>query len=581
MGAKDPDKAISVDHDQAMRFFKYSVLILAILLTLRVVFDGYSFYVARRAIDAELDASKGVSSLEYLKALRRRRMALTLETLETRCAERNEIAFFRVFSVEKENKLSDYFKQTMDIKSTLIDEINRLGPGYIDTKTAVSFINKATFTVSEFKEHYLSTTPTANKNDQKYKDLMEQVDNDLRKYETLVLASKELQSLVKEAEEEAQFGWHLNAVNTLEKRLSRLKEERASDTHGDLDDIMARYGAWTDALTGGFSNSALIEEMNLEVRKDDMGTLSDVKCDIFKEFYEEVNNKVLTLNPPNWTFSLWYNRQLSAFFDQPSPAQTLFVTLFLGALGGLTVNVLRLSQLGWWRGQNDPLWGEIVVSPFLGALAAFSIYLVGNVGLLLTSDFRATQNGGSPLSASFIGFLGFLSGFLYDAAFGKVRQVGTRFFAGDTSTDLAQTALPDDRSFAEALRIANASLAAGLVIKYGIGTKLASENQFTFLVPSDQAMGRLPLKTWMELNDEKGDAFDRWYRHHHSASRVIKRDLSGADATAQSRRLEVDDGTAFTIALDGDELIIDNTKAIVAAISWKKGIIHVLQDEIS
>src|SRR5436189_6292282 len=91
----------------------------------------------------------------------------------------------------------------------------------------------------------------------------------------------------------------------------------------------------------------------------------------------------------------WYNEQLLNFFKQPPAAQTLFVTLFLGALGGLTVNVLRLSRLGWWRGQPDPMWGEIVVSPFLGALAAFAIYLVGTAGLLLTSDIRAAQTGAS------------------------------------------------------------------------------------------------------------------------------------------------------------------------------------------
>ena len=108
----------------------------------------------------------------------------------------------------------------------------------------------------------------------------------------------------------------------------------------------------------------------------------------------------------------WYNEQLLNYFKQPPAAQTLFVTLFMGALGGLTVNVLRLSQLGWWRGQKDPLWGEIFLSPVLGALAALAVYLVGSAGLLLTSDFRAAQSGASPLSASFIGLLGFLSGLL-------------------------------------------------------------------------------------------------------------------------------------------------------------------------
>jgi hypothetical protein len=110
---------------------------------------------------------------------------------------------------------------------------------------------------------------------------------------------------------------------------------------------------------------------------------------------------------------------------------------FHGCAGRPTVNAPRLSQLGWWRGQRDPLWGEIFVSPILGALAALAIYLVGSAGLLLTSDFRAAQSGASALSASFIGLLGFLSGFLYDDAFGRVRRVGAQLFAGDTVTDAA------------------------------------------------------------------------------------------------------------------------------------------------
>jgi uncharacterized surface protein with fasciclin (FAS1) repeats len=568
-----------IDRDVAVRFFKYAVLISLILLDLKVVFDGYSFYIARRAIDAELDTKGTVTSLEFLQVLQRRQFALTIESLETRCAERDEIAFFRVFSVEKENKLRDYYNQTMTIKSSLIDEIKRLGSGLVDAKLAVDYINQATFTASDFEMTYWKILPNVNKDDQKYKDLMDQVHNDLNKYAALVLNSTDLQSLVKEAQEESKNQWHLQAVRALEERLSRLtkKRDEIAGPLRDLDDIMARYGAWTDALTGGFTNSEFLDDMNVEMGNEDLATLNNVQCNRFKQFYEQVHNKLLTSNPPHRSIVLWYNQQLSTFFSQPPAAQTLFVSLFLGALGALTVNVLRLSQLGWWRGQNDPLWGEIAVSPFLGALAAFSIYLVGSAGLLLTSDLQAAKNGASPLSASFIGLLAFLSGFLYDAAFGKVRQVGTQLFTGDKSADLAQNSLPDDRSLAEALNAANAALAAGLLLKYGIGTKLASESQFTLLIPSDQAMQHLTLKSWTELNDKQGDAFDRWYRHHHAAARITKKDVTGAEP----QKLAVDDGTKFDIAVAGDDFKIGNTKAMVADIIWNKGVIHVLQDELS
>jgi hypothetical protein len=61
------------------RFLKYSYLVVALLLTTKIVFDGYSYYVARRSIDAELEAKK-ISSLEYLNVLQQREPALMRES---------------------------------------------------------------------------------------------------------------------------------------------------------------------------------------------------------------------------------------------------------------------------------------------------------------------------------------------------------------------------------------------------------------------------------------------------------------------------------------------------------------------
>src|ERR1700745_4152271 len=113
---------------------------------------------------------------------------------------------------------------------------------------------------------------------------------------------------------------------------------------------------------------------------------------------------------------------------------------------------------------------------------------MGALALLLTAD----TNGPQPLSAYFIGLLGFLSGLMYDEAFGRVRRIGTQMFAGQPA-DEAATARPEDRSLAETLQSKGAALAAGLVLKYGIGTRVSLESEFTLLVPSDEAMGQLPL----------------------------------------------------------------------------------------
>jgi uncharacterized surface protein with fasciclin (FAS1) repeats len=588
----------STSREFIARFLKYSFLLVALLLTTKVVFDGYSYYVARRSIDAELEAKK-ISSLEYLNVLQQRERALIRETLETRCAERVEIALFRVFTALKETKLRDYYAQTMEVKSPLVAEIKENGPKFLDRwKDAVDFVNSATFTVAEFNDKHLKKLSTVNETDQAYKDFIGQVRKHLHEYNDLVLANPELQKLAHEAQEETQNHWRQQAVNTLEDRLKRLKEERATirkDLVGNLDEILARYAVWTDALTGGSGQTQLLDEMAVEAKREDQGALSDVNCQRLKQYnpaeYAALERAATATAPADkaWMSAPtaekinrivdWYNDRLFAYFKQPPAAQTLFVTLFMGALGGLTVNVLRLSQLGWWRGQKDPLWGEIFVSPILGALAALAVYLLGSAGLLLTSDFRASQTGASPLAASFIGLLGFLSGFLYDAAFGRVRRVGAQLFAGETTSDQAPSASEEDRSLAEVLKGANASLIAGLVLSYGIGSKLASESEFTFLVPSDHAVGQLPLATWKEITDKSANAFDKWYKHHHASKRKTKKELAGPPPT--SWQLELDDGKTIEVKMEANELKIGATKAIVADVAWKKGVIHILQDELA
>jgi len=275
---------------------------------------------------------------------------------------------------------------------------------------------------------------------------------------------------------------------------------------------MSRYAVWTGALSGGLAESPVLDEMAYDIGLEGDRALATVKCDRFKEYYQAVEQKLIRADPARGkiseNLSVWqqinnlplvYRQFLVNYFKQPPAAQTLFVTLALGALGALTLNVLRLSKVGWWAQYRDPLWGEIMVSPLLGALAAFGIYLIGSAGLLLTTDMRAAQSGVTPLSAFFIGFLGFVSGLLYDEAFGRVRRLGTQLFAERIDRPEGR---PEDKSLADALKRGSATRVAELVLKYGIGTRLAMESEFTFLVPSDEAVGQKPLQFWLDLNNE-------------------------------------------------------------------------------
>jgi hypothetical protein len=83
-------KLSAVNFNLVTRLCKYAFLLLGVMVTLTVVFDAFSFYVARRDIDAEL-RSKKVSSLEDLNLLLQRERALTVTTLEGRCIERVQL----------------------------------------------------------------------------------------------------------------------------------------------------------------------------------------------------------------------------------------------------------------------------------------------------------------------------------------------------------------------------------------------------------------------------------------------------------------------------------------------------------
>ncbi len=247
------------------------------------------------------------------------------------------------------------------------------------------------------------------------------------------------------------------------------------------------------------------------------------------------------------------------------------MTLLLGALGALTLNVLRMSKVGWWADHPDPLWGEIVVGQVLGALAAFGIFLVGSAGLLLTSD----SHGAQPLSTYFIGLLGFLSGLLYDEAFGRVRRIGIQMFSTTSDVQIAN-ARAEDRTLAEALKSASAGRAAGLVLKYGIGTRLGIEGEFTMLIPSDEAIGELTLATWTRLNDEP-TAFERWYHHHHAGKRVTRADVAAAPPV---KELATDDGGVLALEVKDDALTIADIRVVIPDVKWGKGVVHILQRDL-
>ena len=349
------------------------MLLIALAGTLYVVYDGFSYYVARRSIDAELE-SKKISSLEHLNVLAARERALVVATLETRCLERAELALFRIFDAELEGALQVANAELRQVKHALIDTLQRLGPGLVNVDRAKSYVNSLAFTVLGFKQQ-LQPLPGTSRDDEKYKKLMEEVEWELRRH---IEKAQKYSSLRKTADQvikgdPAKGQISLATIRVLEDRLKRLKEERARNKErlGDPDDVMSRYAVWTGAKIGGAAESPILDEMAYDIGLDGDTALDKINCQRFKEYYQAVGQKLVRADPnrgrKSEDLSIWqrinnlpllYRESLANYFKQPPAAQTLFVTLALGALGALTLSVLRLSKVGWWAQYKDPLWGR-------------------------------------------------------------------------------------------------------------------------------------------------------------------------------------------------------------------------------
>jgi hypothetical protein len=477
-------------------------------------------------------------------------------------------------------------------KNKMIDIINKSGHGLIDVEKAVRYFDGFEFTLSGFDDYLKPLNEEVGKSTD-YNKLRETLLAQRERYIAVAQDNTtirhDLEQLIKKAELDSPKYWNMNAIKIVVDRIDQLRKEleRNRSKFGDLEDVIARYAVWTGALTGGAVDNPLQDDVAYVIEQGNAMPLKEQNCDRFKDYYAAINQRILEEDPVQerpWSKLTWketfsginssYRHYLQRFFHQPPAAQTMFVTLLLGALGALTLNMLRMSKVGWWSREDDPLWGEIIVGPMLGSLAAFGIFLVGSAGLLLTAD----TNGAQPLSAYFIGVLGFLSGLLYDEAFGRVRRVGIGMFAVKPDEEVAN-ARTEDRSLAETLRNSNASLAARLVLKYGIGTRVSLESEFTLLVPSNEAIGHLTLSAWTMLNNPKLHAFERWYHRHHAPKRVTRSDVAGS-ATAAESKLQVDDGTTYAVTLDGGEFKIDGVRILIADVIWNRGVIHILSEEL-
>jgi hypothetical protein len=474
------------------------------------------------------------------------------------------------------------YKEAYQVKQDLVNHLERNGQGIIDVPNSQDNIRQTTWQPSRenFEKALVPIDHDPAKTDQvKLKKLVDDAMPKIDRFKTLFDNNQELFTAL--PFDRAMLD--TKSIDVLEERAKRIVAEHAKNVEkfSEFDELVSRYNAWTAAL-GGDREALPLQEMYFELSSDEASRLDKLDCKNLEASYTVITGRPYDLkSQAAISNSGWYRNLATVYFGLPTIAQTLFVTLFLGSLGALTLNVLRLSKVGWWGSLPDPEWGELWASPLLGALAAFGIFLLGTAGLLLTNDVHSAQNGGTSLSAFFIGMLGFISGLLYDQAFGNVRRVGERIFAGAATGG----ADPDDRALSDLLAQNGASLVGEMVLTFGLGVRLKAETEFTLLVPTDDAIGSLPLKDWRDISSKASSVlFDQWYHHHHAGKKF------DAATLVQAGNIQMDDLQVLKVVsaqnvttiqkVDGTGTVVKQADVKKADLPWSNGIIHIIDGEI-
>ncbi len=124
-----------------------------------------------------------------------------------------------------------------------------------------------------------------------------------------------------------------------------------------------------------------------------------------------------------------------------------------------------------------------------------------------------------------------------------------------------------------------------MVLTFGLGVRLKAEAEFTLLVPSDDAIGLLPLRDWRDISSKASTViFDRWYHHHHAGKKF------DAATLIQAGNIQMDDlevlkavsaQNVTTIQkVDGTGAVVKQADVTKADLPWSNGIIHIIGGEI-
>ena len=152
---------------------------------------------------------------------------------------------------------------------------------------------------------------------------------------------------------------------------------------------------------------------------DELSYLTKLQEKQIKPDYEDKKwHKKLTLWV-GYNFKIW---QHINFIAMTGDLLTIMVVMSMGALG----SAIRLTRT-YLKPVHDERFAHYVFLPVLGAVTAFSIYILAKAGVLIIADSNIAGHNTS-LSPFFISFLGLISGMLSEEALNTIKTIAKKWF---------------------------------------------------------------------------------------------------------------------------------------------------------
>lgn len=531
------------------RFGKYVFLITTSVLIVWLIFFAYANYAFRREID---DKIRQVAPDETIETITYK-IGNSKDTLEDikqwRCAQRDMIAYYRWASMAHRADLSRLYDITFRAREMMRehlqkrDEVDkvRLGPALSGTwgmirvdevplkpglpaDLGTAFRTDFDRRLGEINEFARTEAAKAfgsarliDRNDlQQFTGGLATLDKqifDLTGIDAIEAKLNALEKAVKRDEETFPAFERLSIMRLMAESAFSIDPDKAIDQVRSKIGDPRTLGAALGALDCAHNDRQTLRYVADRIRAYAAALAHTKSGDPSHWSRDEANRKILAAfaddvaAAPVWSHGAvsgsdpWlFQRIKSGFLALPTSMQALAVTILFGILGGQTVNLLRLSRVGYWGTQPEPDWSDIAAVPILGGIAALAIYLLTAMGIVVGTEGRAGVGQLNTIGAALVGFLAFVSGLLNQEAFARVQAVGQRLLSAQPqAVGIAQTKV--DQELSEQLEALDRRLMADLVRRHGLGTYLddPARKDHALLVPADAWFETRTAKDWFDL----------------------------------------------------------------------------------